>query len=47
MQIKFLRQLIGRTVEFSREMIGWVLITPNEQRLVTGTGERWGVIERR
>ena len=40
MQTKFLRQEIGRTAEFSREMIDWVLITSNEQGLVTGDGER-------
>ena len=40
MQTKFLRQEIGRTVEFSREMIDWGVTTPNEQGLVTGDGER-------
>ena len=43
MQTKFLRQEIGRTVEFSREMIDWGVITPNEQGLVTGDGERWAL----
>ena len=43
MQTKFLRQEIGRTVEFSREMIDWGVITPNEQGLVTSDGERWAL----
>ena len=43
MQTKFLRQEIGRTAEFSREMIDWGVITPNEQGLVTRDGERWAL----
>ena len=46
MQTKFLHQEIGRTVEFSREMIDSGLITPNEQGLVTGDGERWALSKR-
>ena len=46
MHTESLRQEIGRTVEFSREITDWGLITPNEQALVPGGGKRWALSKR-
>jgi hypothetical protein len=40
MQLKILRQQIARTVGFSREIVGWIMMTLNKQALVTAHGDR-------
>jgi CRP/FNR family cyclic AMP-dependent transcriptional regulator len=44
MQIKITRQEIGRIVGCSREMVGRVLITLQEQKLVTVKGKTMVVL---